>query len=98
MDPLSLLAGAAIFAAGIAVGRLRRSERRPRKGARCGCGHDFAFHDIKTGECHVVTKKAVAYDKWGTAREWAEDRCACRRYSGPEPLPQYYAPELADEN
>jgi hypothetical protein len=23
--------------------------------------------------------------------------CACRRYSGPEPMPTYYAPEIAGE-
>ena len=53
----------------------------------CSCKHAPSFHDPETGRCHYKWKAAVNYlDVWQT--------CACRRYDAPEPLPEYYAPEL----
>ncbi|RJL26579.1 hypothetical protein [Bailinhaonella thermotolerans] len=96
MDPLTLVAGAVILAAGFAAGRLTRLRPRRAPKPRCGCGHDIAFHDGKDGSCHARVKRAVEFDQYGTAKRWEDTRCACRGYHGPEPLPRYYAPEIAD--
>jgi len=50
--------------------------------AICQCEHGLAFHDRTTGHCG------------GPLRDGAD--CRCRQYIGPEPLPAFYAPELAD--
>lgn len=49
--------------------------------AICQCEHGLAFHDRATGHCG--------------GRDGERD-CRCRQYIGPEPLPAFYAPELAD--
>ncbi len=50
----------------------------------CGCGHHFAFHDLKTGRCNEYIE---------TIRT-SLTQCRCQHYSGPEPLPEYFVPEL----
>lgn len=50
--------------------------------AICQCEHGLAFHDRTTGHC-------------GSPLHGGAD-CRCRQYIGPEPLPAFYAPELAD--
>lgn len=52
----------------------------------CGCGHHLAFHDRAEGGCHQ--RVPLPDDSTGP--------CRCSQYIGPEPLPQFYAPELAD--
>lgn len=53
--------------------------------AICLCKHGYNFHDKATGRCaERMDKKSEP----GT--------CLCRRYVGPEPLAQFYAPELTD--
>lgn len=64
------------------------------------------MHDPQTGECHAETSyplsrsgpvlndwkdKIIGYKQ----EEFETRRCACRRYAGPEPLPEFYAPEIA---
>lgn len=49
--------------------------------AICQCEHGLAFHDRATGHCGGHAK---------------DGDCRCRQYIGPEPLPAFYAPELAD--
>jgi hypothetical protein len=77
---------------GVAAGRLLPG-RRPRRSVAetnspaCGCGHHYAFHDPNTGECHGKNEVSV----YGRPELHA---CGCRQYSGPVPLPEYYAPEL----
>ena len=91
-----MIEGAAILLAGMVLGhwlsrrilslRLRGLGRLPPKPV-CSCKHAPSFHDPETGRCHYKWKAAVNYlDVWQT--------CACRRYDGPTPLPEYYAPEL----
>lgn len=47
----------------------------------CGCGHNLAFHDIKTNACrHRV----------------GETTCSCQRYTGPEPWVQVYLPPMSE--
>lgn len=50
--------------------------------AICQCDHGLAFHDRMTGHCG--------------GRGHLDADCRCRQYIGPEPLPAFYAPELAD--
>jgi hypothetical protein len=99
MIALALLAGAFIFAIGILFSRLLPGRRPalPRSPRPvCGCDHHHSFHDTKTGECHqTVDGTPVHFDKWGDADAWEQVRCTCRRYSGPEPIPSLYAPEIA---
>jgi hypothetical protein len=92
---LLLLAGILI---GIRLGRLppRRKVPKPVQ-AVCGCTHHYAMHDPKTGKCNA----AVAVDKYSRDGSWIGNEhkpCACLRYSGPEPLPTYYSPEIATED
>jgi hypothetical protein len=76
---LIALAGAGF---GILIGRLLplRRQRDHARGPVCGCGHHFSHHDPAMGDCRKLS--------------WGGDKCTCRRYSGPEPLPEYYAPEI----
>lgn len=96
LDPLSLAVGAGLVATGWVVGRLghRRTARTGRKQlpARCGCGHDLALHDRKTGTCHAESSRRGTHG----LREWVQ--CHCRRYTGPTPLEDVFsAPILPPE-
>ena len=51
----------------------------------CGCDHHHSYHDPATGECH-----GRVYVGMG-----AYENCTCKQYSGPVPMPEYYAPEIA---
>lgn len=88
---VDLLAGASIFGAGQVTGRVmrRRARYKPKKVEPwCGCDHHIAMHDQQTKECHAEDKVYIN----GFSQLV---RCKCRRYTGPEPLPEYYAPEIA---
>ena len=51
--------------------------------------------DPKTGECHGLTDGDPAtYYSHGPAASYKQVRCSCRQYSGPVPLPEYFAPEV----
>jgi hypothetical protein len=90
-----VLEGALTLLAGIAIGWLLRSLPARRKDPKpveavCGCTHHHSMHDPETGKCNA----AVNAGDW-TGKDYRP--CACRRYSGPEPMPTYYAPEIAGE-
>lgn len=65
-------------------------QQKPVKGRSpqpiCGCGHHRSFH-TENGECH----------HWTPQGRVVERMCGCQKYIGPEPLPQYYAPEITGE-
>jgi hypothetical protein len=87
---MGLLEGAGILLVGMLVGRFwptRRQGPRPPRSITpiCGCKHELSFHDPKTSQCH-------AWDKMPGYRPL---QCKCRRYTGPEPLTEYYAPEIS---
>lgn len=106
-----MLEGALILLVGIAIGRVLRLRARPKipKPVRaiCGCDHHYSMHDPKTGECHATERELVARsgpikdDDYGDRiigyknEQWENRQCPCRRYAGPEPLPEYYAPEIS---
>ncbi|WP_020576900.1 hypothetical protein [Actinopolymorpha alba] len=95
---MEMLAGAAILLAGILIGRFlpsRRSAAPKPKGIQpvCGCGHGSSFHG-EDGRCQATNETA----QWDGGN-WAgigTVPCTCQKYVGPEPLPSFYAPEIAD--
>jgi hypothetical protein len=93
--------GAAILLAGIVIGvildRLLSRRRRPVQAAVCGCEHSIAFHDRATGKCGGMRKVGNRWNEFGDPTGWVEQPCTCRQYTGPEPLPQFYAQEIADD-
>lgn len=102
-----MLTGALIFAAGALAGRILPARRRGRKAVEpiCGCKHHHSYHDAKTGQCHALVdgswsavrdeKGKPVLDDYGYVQKATEKvLCGCRRYTGPEPLPEFYAPEI----
>ena len=94
-----LIEGALILLAGILVGRFAPARRRRPKPPRpveavCGCTHGIHTHDPKTKECKASVKRyrystseeREVFDKYAP--------CACVCYSGPEPLPEFFAQEI----
>lgn len=62
---------------GFALGRVARSNRRPRPPSyRCACDHVLSYHDDEG--CHATE------DNW----KGQPVRCQCRRYVGDQPPPQ----------
>ncbi|MEU4314561.1 hypothetical protein [Nocardia sp. NPDC024068] len=89
LDPLSLAVGAGLVGVGWACGRFgRRVPRTKKLIARCGCGHDLALHDRETGTCHAESSRRGTHG----LREWIG--CQCRRYTGPTPLEDVFAPPI----
>ena len=84
---------AAVALAGVLLGRFlpnRRKGPKPQKPVEplCGCDHHHSYHDPKTGECHG--RNQIGY--W--ASQYHYEPCTCRQYSGPVPVPEFYAPEV----
>ena len=55
----------------------------------CLCGHGINFHDENGGRCGVDVREVYALPFSNLMRGV---RCACKRYTGPEPLPEFYHP------
>ena len=93
MSP-DLLEGAVIAVGAFVAGQwLPRPRRRGVKAPKpvqpiCGCEHHHSYHDPKTGECH--NRRSLGY--WAGASHFED--CTCAQYSGPQPMPEFYAPEL----
>ena len=92
---------------GLLLGRFlpnRRKAPKPPKPARpvrpvCGCGHHHSFHDPKTGECHgQVRGEPTEFDRYPSRSPvaWAQVQCSCRQYSGPVPMPEFFAAEITE--
>ena len=96
MPDITLLTGAGVFLAGMVTGRAWPSRRRKPKPVKpvCGCDHHHSFHDPATGQCGYGTRHLDAYDERDNP-VYSFTRCPCRKYSGPEPLPELYAPEIS---
>jgi hypothetical protein len=94
-----MLEGAVIAVAAFAAGQWlprpsrRRATPKPPK-PFCGCGHHHSFHDPAAGQCHATVEVATHWDSYGNERKWRQDPCTCKQYSGPVPLPEFYAPEI----
>lgn len=92
-----MLVGALIFGAGLAAGRLLpRRKHEPKaveRGPLCQCGHGASFDEAE-GRCRAGVERA----KWNNGA-WVGNEmvpCECQKYTGPEPLPAFYAPELPE--
>jgi hypothetical protein len=101
-----MIEGALILLAGAVLGAIlarlpaRRKGPRPAEAPKpvCGCHHHHSYHDPETGRCNaLVNGQPVKFDKFEDPIKWEQVPCACLRYSGPEPMPTYYAPEIAGE-
>ncbi|GAB3420845.1 hypothetical protein [Flindersiella endophytica] len=95
---LEMLIGAAIFAAGMAAGRFlpsRRGGRGKQKEIQpiCACGHAVSFHG-EDGRCRAEAEVT----EWKEGRWMGNTRqpCTCQKYTGPQPLPTFYAPEITE--
>ena len=94
-DPLSLLAGATLVDAGWLTGRHARLKAAPKPILPiCLCEHAYGFHDPKTGAC----KEGTVVKLYSSARGQYQEtlRCDCRRYTGPQPVEQYWVAPTAD--
>jgi hypothetical protein len=92
--------GALILLAGIGIGWLLRSLPARPKGPKpveavCGCEHHHSMHNPETGECNAAVP-VTKYNKSGDRIGKEYKPCACLRYSGPEPIPTLFAPEIAE--
>lgn len=86
MDPISLVVGAALLAAGWLAGRIRRrTSAASTESYTCGCEHSYALHDRKSDEC-VGEVRRRHYYKNGARNGWEWAKCPCRRYVGDVPL------------
>lgn len=96
---MGILEGGICVLVGILLGRLWRRDSKGRgrdPQPVCGCKHHYSMHDPETGRCHgKVNGKPTTYGEWSSRPiAWEQVSCTCRRYSGPEPLPTYTAPEI----
>ena len=93
---MGIIEGALILAAGILLGRYLPARKKTPEPVKpvCGCTHHYSMHDPGTGKCSAAVQIS-RYDAAGNWIGYDHPACACRRYSGPEPLPSYYATEIA---
>lgn len=78
---------------GVLLGRYLPDRRRgPKPAPRpvCGCGHHHGYHDPVAGKCGSLMYVAAT-----GARFSHHEPCTCKQYSGPVPLPEFFAPEIA---
>ncbi len=90
---------ALVALAGVLLGRFlpnRRKGPKPPKPVEpiCGCEHHHAHHDPATGKCHAGVEVPSKYNQYGVVIAWTNASCACRQYSGPQPMPEFFAPEV----
>ena len=87
-----ILEGGAVALAGVLVGRLlpgrrgrpKLSKPSPPPKPVCGCGHHRSYHG-NGGACQQKVNRGLI-EGWGS--------CGCKQYVGPEPLPEFFAPEI----
>lgn len=98
IDPVSAALTAALFGSGWLAGRFARLRRTPKivqVKPICLCGHHYGTHDPETGACGTQYTVSVTPKFGGYAYDtWVE--CACVRYTGPQPVEQYWVPPAAD--
>jgi hypothetical protein len=95
VEPISLLVGAVLLAAGFGAGRFSRRRTPPAAPLTpiCGCGHALSQHDPETHTCHAELRRD-AFDRRGrwSGHTWVP--CTCRQYVGPRPIDEVFLPPL----
>jgi hypothetical protein len=95
MEPISLMVGAVLLAAGFAAGRWgrRHPSAPPPMTPLCGCGHTLSQHDIETHTCYAELRRDT-FDRRGrfSGHTWVP--CTCRQYVGPRPIDEVFLPRL----
>ncbi|PRY48514.1 hypothetical protein LY71_109151 [Geodermatophilus tzadiensis] len=97
MEPVSLVIGAALLAAGFVAGRI--GGRRPPAGPPplptpvCGCGHPLSQHDTETNTCYAELRRD-SYDRRGRWAGHTWVACTCRQYVGPRPIDEVFLPRV----
>ena len=98
IDGAAMLDGAFLLFCGAVIGRVTKKKgRKDPKSPKpvCGCGHHLAFHDPETRACHgMMDGNATQFDDWDAPVAWEQIPCTCRQYSGPEAVPEFFAPEI----
>lgn len=90
IDPVSVIFTLATLATGWILGRHARLRAHPKPlQPICLCGDHYGAHDPETGECQEQDTEFL-----NGAQEWV--RCSCVRYTGPQPVEQYWVPPSAD--
>jgi hypothetical protein len=90
IDPVSLVIGGALVAAGWFAGRVsrRRPHAPPSSSTVCSCSHGYGSHE-NGGLCGAEIERPFY---WANGHrhgyEWVP--CPCLSYDGPEPLPRVW--------
>lgn len=97
IDPVSAVVVLGSLGAGWLLGRHARLKRTPTSTQPqpiCLCEHHYGTHDPKTGACEA----SFVTDRHDSRRGLWQERvsCACVRYTGPQPIEQYWVPPAAD--
>lgn len=95
MDPITLTVGAGLVGAGWLLGRVARLKASPKQPKPvCMCGHHYGTHDPESGACDV----AGIEQRWTSSKGYHDVRtaCPCVRYTGPQPVEQFWVPPAAD--
>jgi hypothetical protein len=98
IDPVGALLVAGFFAAGWVVGRFARLGAKPKQPKPiCLCEHQYGAHDPRTGKCRTQEKiRFQVKPALPSADVWVT--CPCVRYTGPQPVEQYWVPPAADSS
>lgn len=94
MITVAVLTGIIIKFGKYIVKELKREDERRRLQPICGCTHNLSFHDRETGRCNAQDRVETDWNDVGTPIRWGQKQCSCVRYTGPEPIISYYAPEI----
>jgi hypothetical protein len=87
---------ALVALAGVLLGRFLPNRRKGPQPVEpiCGCDHHHSFHDPQTGTCNASVPVARPRPDVYTPVSYDHRPCACRQYSGPQPMPEFFAPEV----
>jgi hypothetical protein len=93
------LAGAGIFLLGAVCGRYmpaRRRHPKPKPDPKpiCGCEHHLSYHDPETGHSAGTHRVQAPRPNYDTPAHYLQRPCTCKQYSGPQPMPEFYALEI----
>lgn len=97
IDPFSVAIALALLGAGWLAGRhARLRAAKPPKPVQpiCLCEHHYGAHSPDTGACNASDMRSFFDDNRGRYQEALD--CACLRYTGPQPIEQYWVPPAAD--